>query len=140
MRCPLILPLICSYMWDLSSKTHIWCISDFVLKIGCYNSLPQPQNYRASPQAKWLGQFAIVHLRITYIYILEKYIYTSVFDKLVYWKHIELLITMLEWLYDTSGNTGSNPFHDTKPLKPRTSSSRRRWPTMWSVSCLWYGY
>jgi len=27
MHCPLILPFICSYMWDLTSKTHIWCIS-----------------------------------------------------------------------------------------------------------------
>jgi len=36
MHCLLILPLICSYMWDLTSKTHIWCISDFVLKIGYY--------------------------------------------------------------------------------------------------------
>jgi len=36
MHCLSILPLICSYMWDLTSKTHIWCISDFVLKIGYY--------------------------------------------------------------------------------------------------------
>ena len=36
MHCLLILPLICSYMWDLVSKTHIWCISGFVLKIGYY--------------------------------------------------------------------------------------------------------
>ena len=36
MHCLLISPLICSYMWDLTSKTHIWCISDFVLKIGYY--------------------------------------------------------------------------------------------------------
>ena len=36
MHCLLILPLICSYMWDLASKTHIWCISGFVLKIGYY--------------------------------------------------------------------------------------------------------
>ena len=25
-------------MWDLTSKTHIWCISGFVLKIGYYTS------------------------------------------------------------------------------------------------------
>jgi len=37
MHCLLILPFICSYMWDLTSKTHIWCVSDFVLKIGYYN-------------------------------------------------------------------------------------------------------
>ena len=37
MHCLLILPLICSYMWDLTSKTHIWCISGFVLKIGYYS-------------------------------------------------------------------------------------------------------
>ena len=37
MHCLLILPLICSYMWDLTSKTHIWCISDFILKIEYYN-------------------------------------------------------------------------------------------------------
>ena len=37
MHCLLILPLICSYMRDLTSRTHIWCISDFVLKIGYYN-------------------------------------------------------------------------------------------------------
>jgi len=37
MHCLLILPLICSYMWDLTSKTHIWCISGFVVKIGYYN-------------------------------------------------------------------------------------------------------
>ena len=34
MHCPLILHLICSYMWDLTSKTHIWHICGFVLKIG----------------------------------------------------------------------------------------------------------
>ena len=38
MHCLLILPFICSYMWDLTSKTHIWCVSDFVLKIGYYNT------------------------------------------------------------------------------------------------------
>ena len=37
MHCLLILLLICSYMWDLTSKTHIWCIHDFILKIGCYS-------------------------------------------------------------------------------------------------------
>ena len=36
MHCSLILTLICSYMWDLTSKIHIWCISGFVLKIGYY--------------------------------------------------------------------------------------------------------
>jgi hypothetical protein len=36
MHCLLILSLICSYMWNLTSKTHIWCISGFVLKIGYY--------------------------------------------------------------------------------------------------------
>jgi len=36
MHCLLILPFIFSYMWDLTSKTHIWCVSDFVLKIGYY--------------------------------------------------------------------------------------------------------
>ena len=36
-HCLLILPLICSYMWDLTSWAHIWCVSDFVLKTGCYN-------------------------------------------------------------------------------------------------------
>ena len=36
MHCLLILPLICSYMWDLTSMTHIWCISGFVLKIEYY--------------------------------------------------------------------------------------------------------
>jgi len=39
MHCLLILPLTCSYMWDLVSKTHIWCISGFVLKIGYYITL-----------------------------------------------------------------------------------------------------
>ena len=29
--------LICSYMWDLTSWAHIWYISGFVLKTGCYN-------------------------------------------------------------------------------------------------------
>ena len=29
--------LICSYMWDLTFWAHIWCISGFVLKTGCYN-------------------------------------------------------------------------------------------------------
>ena len=38
MHCLFILPFICSYMWDLTSKTHIWCVSDFVLKIGYYTS------------------------------------------------------------------------------------------------------
>ena len=48
-----------------------------------------------------------------HIYIhIRKYIYTSVFDTLIYWKHIELL-TMLGWLNCTSGNTGSNPIHFT---------------------------
>ena len=37
MYCLLILPLICSYMWDLAFKTHIWCISGCILKIGYYN-------------------------------------------------------------------------------------------------------
>ena len=36
MHCILILPFICSYMWDLTSRTHIRCVSDFVLKIGYY--------------------------------------------------------------------------------------------------------
>jgi len=36
MHCLLILPLICSYMWELPSKTHIWCISGFALTIGYY--------------------------------------------------------------------------------------------------------
>jgi len=36
MHCPLILPLICRYTRYLASKTHIWCISGFVLKIGYY--------------------------------------------------------------------------------------------------------
>ena len=36
MHCLLILPLTCSYMWDLTSKTHICCISSFVLKIEYY--------------------------------------------------------------------------------------------------------
>ena len=39
MHCPLILSFICNYMWDLTSKTHIWCVSDFVLKIGYYSSI-----------------------------------------------------------------------------------------------------
>ena len=39
MHCLLILPLICSYMRDLASTTHIWCISGFVLKIGYYIGL-----------------------------------------------------------------------------------------------------
>jgi len=39
MHCLLILPLICSYMWDLPFKIRIWCISDFVLKIGYYTPL-----------------------------------------------------------------------------------------------------
>ena len=30
----LIRCLIC-YMWDLTSWTHIWCVSGFVLKTGC---------------------------------------------------------------------------------------------------------
>ena len=29
--------LICSYMWDLTFRAHIWCVSGFVLKTGCYN-------------------------------------------------------------------------------------------------------
>ena len=33
----LILPLICSCMWDLTFKTHIWRVFGFVLKIGYYN-------------------------------------------------------------------------------------------------------
>ena len=28
--------LIYSYMWDLTSWAHIWCVSGFVLKTGCY--------------------------------------------------------------------------------------------------------
>ena len=28
--------LIFSYMWDLTSWAHIWCVSGFVLKTGCY--------------------------------------------------------------------------------------------------------
>ena len=39
MYCLLILLLICSYMCDLTSKPHIWCISGFVLKIGYYIDL-----------------------------------------------------------------------------------------------------
>ena len=35
-HCYLISPLFCSYMWELILKTHIWCASGFVLKIGCY--------------------------------------------------------------------------------------------------------
>jgi len=27
---------ICGYMWDLTSWAHIWCVSGFVLKTGCY--------------------------------------------------------------------------------------------------------
>jgi len=46
-----------------------------------------------------------------YIHI-KKYIYTSVLDTLIYWKHIELL-TMLGWLNGTFANTGSNPIHFT---------------------------
>jgi hypothetical protein len=46
-----------------------------------------------------------------YIHI-RKYIYTSVFDTLIYWKHVELL-TMLGWLNGTFDNTGSNPIHFT---------------------------
>ena len=38
-HCYLITPLICSYMWDLFLKTHIWCASGFVLKTGCYRDL-----------------------------------------------------------------------------------------------------
>ena len=30
--------LICSYMWDLTSWAHIWCVSSFVLKTGCFTS------------------------------------------------------------------------------------------------------
>jgi len=30
--------LTCSYMWDLTSWAHIWCVSGFVLKIGCYTN------------------------------------------------------------------------------------------------------
>jgi hypothetical protein len=29
---------ICSYMCDLTSWAHIWCVSDFVLKTRCYIS------------------------------------------------------------------------------------------------------
>ena len=32
----LILPFICSYMWDLISRAHIWCAFGFVLETGCY--------------------------------------------------------------------------------------------------------
>ena len=35
-HCLLILPLIYSYMWDLTSWAHIWCVYGFVLKTGCY--------------------------------------------------------------------------------------------------------
>jgi len=35
----MILPLVCSYMGDLTSKTHIWCIYGFVLQIGYYTDL-----------------------------------------------------------------------------------------------------
>ena len=35
-RCYLITPLLCSYMWDLFLKTHIWCASGFVLKTRCH--------------------------------------------------------------------------------------------------------
>ena len=34
----LILPFICSYMWDLISRAHIWCAFGFVLETGCYTS------------------------------------------------------------------------------------------------------
>ena len=40
MHCLLILPFICSYTWDLTPKTHIWCVFDFVLKIGYYTMVP----------------------------------------------------------------------------------------------------
>jgi len=58
MHCLLILLLICSYMWDLTSKTHIWCISDFVLKIWYYNSTPvlQRQNNVECDGCLWLWQ------------------------------------------------------------------------------------
>ena len=29
-------PFICSYMWDLISRAHIWCAFGFVLETGCY--------------------------------------------------------------------------------------------------------
>ena len=32
----LILPFICSYMWGLITRAHIWCAFGFVLKTGCY--------------------------------------------------------------------------------------------------------
>ena len=33
--------LIYSYMWDLTSRAHIWCVFGFVLKIGCYKRWPK---------------------------------------------------------------------------------------------------
>jgi len=51
--------LICSYMWDLTSKIHIWCISDFIFKIGYYNCVE-----------KWINreniQFNITSAYISY--------------------------------------------------------------------------
>ena len=40
-HCFLILPFICSYMWDLTFWAHIWCVSSFVLKTGCYTFIPK---------------------------------------------------------------------------------------------------
>ena len=50
MHCLLILPLICSYMRDLFSQTHIWCISGFILKIGYYNKLEKGTHSELKPE------------------------------------------------------------------------------------------
>ena len=39
---------ICCYMWDLTSWAHIWCVSGFVLKTGCYK-------YFMIPMRLWLN-------------------------------------------------------------------------------------